>query len=40
MTPLCELRSVGFAYAAGAHGRPPFEIRDLSFSLAPGEKLV
>jgi len=39
VTPLCELRSVGFAYAAGAHGRPPFEIRDLSFSLAPGEVL-
>ena len=39
MTPLCEFRSVGFAYPIGAHGRPPFEIRDLSFSIAPGEVL-
>ena len=39
MTPLCEFRRVGFAYPAGGHGRPPFEIRDLSFSLAPGEIL-
>jgi ABC-type multidrug transport system ATPase subunit len=39
VTPLCEFRNVGFAYPAGARGRPPFEIRDLSFSLAPGEVL-
>ena len=39
MTPLCEFRHVAFAYPAGAHGRPPFEIRDLSFALAPGEVL-
>ena len=39
MTPLCEFRGVGFAYPGGAHGRPPFEIRDLNFSLAPGEVL-
>ena len=39
MTPLCEFRNVGFAYPTGAHGRPPFEIRDLSFSIAPGEVL-
>ncbi len=39
MTPLCEFRNVGFAYPAGAHGRPPFAIRDLSFRLAPGEIL-
>jgi len=39
VTPLCEFRNVGFAYPAGAQGRPPFEIRDLSFSLAPGEIL-
>ena len=39
MTPLCEFRNVGFAYPIGAHGRPPFEIRDLSFSIAPGEVL-
>jgi iron complex transport system ATP-binding protein len=39
VTPLCELRRVAFAYAEGAYGRPPFEIRDLSFSLAPGEVL-
>ena len=39
MTALCEFRRVVFAYAEGAHGRPPFEIRDLSFSLAPGEVL-
>lgn len=39
MTPLCEFRRVGFAYPVGAHGRPPFEIRDLSFSLTPGEVL-
>jgi len=39
VTPLCEFRGVGFAYPVGAHGRPPFEIRDLSFSLAEGEVL-
>ncbi len=39
MTALCEFQHVGFAYPAGAHGRPPFEIRDLSFALAPGEVL-
>jgi iron complex transport system ATP-binding protein len=39
VTPLCELRRVGFTYPAGAHGRPPFEIRDLTFSVAAGEVL-
>jgi iron complex transport system ATP-binding protein len=39
VTALCEFQHVGFAYPAGAHGRPPFEIRDLSFALAPGEVL-
>ena len=39
MTLLAEFRGVGFAYPAGAPGRPPFEIRDLSFSVAPGEIL-
>jgi ABC-type cobalamin/Fe3+-siderophores transport system ATPase subunit len=39
VTPLCEFHHVGFAYPAGAHGRPPFEIRDVSFTLAPGEVL-
>ena len=39
MRPLCEFRNVGFAYPAGANWRPPFEIRDLTFSLAPGEVL-
>jgi len=39
VTPLCEFRGVSFAYPAGDHGRPPFEIRDLSFTLAPGEVL-
>lgn len=39
MTPLCEFRNVGFTYPTGAHGRPPFEIRDVSFSIAPGEVL-
>jgi ABC-type cobalamin/Fe3+-siderophores transport system ATPase subunit len=39
VTPLCEFRHVGFAYQVGAPGRPPFEIRDVSFTLAPGEVL-
>jgi ABC-type cobalamin/Fe3+-siderophores transport system ATPase subunit len=39
VTSLCEFLSVGFAYPQGAHGRPPFEIRDLSLALSPGEVL-
>jgi iron complex transport system ATP-binding protein len=39
VTPLCEFRHVGFAYPLGAPGRPPFEIRDVTFQLAPGEVL-
>jgi ABC-type cobalamin/Fe3+-siderophores transport system ATPase subunit len=39
VTPLLELDRVGFAYptAASRHGR--FEIRELSFEVAPGEVL-
>ena len=39
MTALAEFRSVSFAYPQGAPGRPPFELRALSFALAPGEVL-
>ena len=39
MTPLVEFRDVSFAYPQGAAGRPPFELRELSFSLASGEVL-
>jgi iron complex transport system ATP-binding protein len=39
VTPLAEFRGVSFAYPRGAGGRPPFELRDLSFSLAAGEVL-
>ena len=39
MTALAEFRSVSFAYPQGARGRPPFELRELSFALAPGEVL-
>jgi iron complex transport system ATP-binding protein len=38
VTPLVELRDVGFAYpATGSSAPPPFAIRDLSVSLAEGE---
>jgi len=39
VTPLVEFREVSFAYPQGAAGRPPFELRELSFSLASGEVL-
>ena len=39
MTPLAEFRAVSFIYPQGAGGRPPFELRELSFSLASGEVL-
>jgi iron complex transport system ATP-binding protein len=39
MTTVCEFREVAFSYPKGARGRPPFAIRDLSFSVAPGEVL-
>jgi iron complex transport system ATP-binding protein len=39
VTPLVEFRGVSFAYPHGAAGRPPFELRELSFALASGEVL-
>jgi iron complex transport system ATP-binding protein len=39
VTPLCEFRNVGFAYRDAAPGRRPFEIGDLSLTVAPGEVL-
>ena len=39
MTALTEFRDVSFAYPAGAKGPAPFELRELSFALAPGEVL-
>ncbi len=39
MTALAEFRGVCFAYPHGAGGRPPFQLRDLSFSLEAGEVL-
>jgi iron complex transport system ATP-binding protein len=39
VTALAEFRGVGFAYPLGAPGRPPFELRELDFSLAAGEVL-
>ena len=39
MTPLVRLDGVGFAYPNAAPGRSRFEIRDLSFAVAPGEVL-
>src|SRR5262249_61407054 len=36
---LAEFRSVSFAYPQGAGSRPPFELRELSFTLEPGEVL-
>jgi len=36
---LAEFRSVSFAYPQGTGGRPPFELRELSFTLEPGEVL-
>jgi len=37
--PLAEFRGVSFAYPPGAASRPPFELRELSFSVAAGEVL-
>jgi len=39
VTPLVRLDGVGFAYPNAAPGRSRFEIRDLSFAVAPGEVL-
>jgi len=39
VTPLVRLDGVGFAYPKAAPGRSRFEIRDLSFAVAPGEVL-
>ncbi len=39
MRPLVELDRVGFAYPTAAPGRGRFEIRALSFAVAPGEVL-
>src|SRR5262249_27739729 len=36
---LAEFRSVSFAYPQGAGSPPPFELRELSFTLEPGEVL-
>lgn len=37
MSLLCEFRNVGFAYRDAPPGRRPFEIRDLSLAITPGE---
>jgi len=39
VTALAEFRSVSFAYPRGTGGRPPFELRELSLTLEPGEVL-
>jgi len=39
VTPLVRLDGVGFAYPKAAPGHSLFEIRDLSFAVAPGEVL-
>src|SRR5262249_39025034 len=39
VTALAEFRHVSFAYPHGAGGRPPFQLRGLSFTLEPGEVL-
>src|SRR5262249_17220442 len=39
LTALPEFRDVSFTYPHGAGGRPPFQLRGLSFTLEPGEVL-
>lgn len=39
MTPLVQFDRVGFTYPTAAPGRDRFEIRELSFAVAPGEVL-
>jgi len=39
VTALAEFRGVSFAYPHGAGGRPPFQLRELSFTLELGEVL-
>jgi iron complex transport system ATP-binding protein len=37
--PLAEFGDVSFVYPHGTAGRPPFELRELSFTIMPGEIL-
>jgi iron complex transport system ATP-binding protein len=39
VTSLVEFRGVSFTYPQGTAGRPPFQLRDLSFSLDAGHVL-